>query len=527
MTEITRQQLENASTDAASLEAIVNGAASPGIHTTRLGQIIKTLAKIMADLESSALSDKFLFDTVTTMGDPGTGDIRFNNATIASVTAIAFSALSAMTGNPNVRNLINSWDDTTTNPRATIMIRKLNSPSTFAVFNINNSITDNTSWLQIPVTYITGNGTFANGDQLYVSVSRAGLAGAGDMTGPGVSNDNRIVRMDGTTGKVVQQSSVTLDDSGNFSGVAEVQFTNTTAKVAPTSTGFDLYSSNGSVVAQVRNNAFAVTNSGFVVDHGSAASRDDQFRQDHTSGGGNILFDWFKNPASAGWIKLLYGRSLDSAAAIKEQTMIGFYADAITAGAENGRQMFFTRQAGIWANKFNIAKGLTADGRTDFADGTINANELYVLNQKVMTPVQIVNAEVTATTTGTTIIPFDNTIPQNTEGNEYMSLAITPKFSNSLLEIDVVINASCSVAALCAAALFWDSNANAICTFIGGRDAGAGYSIAFKYVVAAGSTTLRTYKVRVGMDRAGTTTFNPYGFGGTSVSRMTIKEFRQ
>lgn len=39
----------------------------------------------------------------------------------------------------------------------------------------------------------------------------------GDVVGPGVATDNAIVRFDGTTGKLVQNSSVTIDDSGNMS----------------------------------------------------------------------------------------------------------------------------------------------------------------------------------------------------------------------------------------------------------------------------------------------------------------------
>lgn len=39
----------------------------------------------------------------------------------------------------------------------------------------------------------------------------------GDVAGPGSATDNAIARFDGTTGKVVQNSSVTIDDSGNIS----------------------------------------------------------------------------------------------------------------------------------------------------------------------------------------------------------------------------------------------------------------------------------------------------------------------
>lgn len=42
-----------------------------------------------------------------------------------------------------------------------------------------------------------------------------------DVTGPGSSTDNAITRFDGTTGKVIQNSGATIDDSGNITAVGE------------------------------------------------------------------------------------------------------------------------------------------------------------------------------------------------------------------------------------------------------------------------------------------------------------------
>ena len=44
-----------------------------------------------------------------------------------------------------------------------------------------------------------------------------------------------------------------------------------------------------------------------------------------------------------------------------------------------------------------------------------------------------------AVATGTTQIPSDDTIPQNTEGDEYMTLAFTPNSATSTLIIQVTI----------------------------------------------------------------------------------------
>lgn len=44
-------------------------------------------------------------------------------------------------------------------------------------------------------------------------------SGSGDVTGPGSATDNAVVRFDGTTGDLIQNSVVTIDDSGNVAGV--------------------------------------------------------------------------------------------------------------------------------------------------------------------------------------------------------------------------------------------------------------------------------------------------------------------
>jgi len=41
--------------------------------------------------------------------------------------------------------------------------------------------------------------------------------------------------------------------------------------------------------------------------------------------------------------------------------------------------------------------------------------------------VQVVNFSTSDHATGTTVLPYDNTIPQKTEGHQYISVSITPK----------------------------------------------------------------------------------------------------
>lgn len=62
--------------------------------------------------------------------------------------------------------------------------------------------------------YIKGSGAGTNTG--WVQLESA-TSGSGDVNGPGASTDNALVRFDGTGGKTVQNSGITVNDSGNVS----------------------------------------------------------------------------------------------------------------------------------------------------------------------------------------------------------------------------------------------------------------------------------------------------------------------
>lgn len=142
---------------------------------------------------------------------------------------------------------------------------------------------------------------------------------------------------------------------------------------------------------------------------------------------------------------------------------------------------------------------------------------------------QVVNQTLVTSTTGTTTVPNDDTIPQNTEGDEYLSLAITPKSATSVLRIDVRWRGSNTAAGTLIAALFQDSTAGALAAT--GTTIASGNPLAelnIGHYMTSGTTSATTFKVRVGNTAAGTTRMNGLAgsrfLGGVLSSSITITE---
>jgi hypothetical protein len=142
---------------------------------------------------------------------------------------------------------------------------------------------------------------------------------------------------------------------------------------------------------------------------------------------------------------------------------------------------------------------------------------------------QVVHTQSGAVATGTTTIPLDDTIPQNTEGTEFMTRAITPTSSTNKLIIDVVFNGAHSAGAVYVA-LFQDTTADAIAVSGVINSASDLDVVSFRHEMTAGTTSSTTFKVRAGSNAAGTITFNGRSsarlFGGVMASSIRIAEIR-
>jgi hypothetical protein len=145
--------------------------------------------------------------------------------------------------------------------------------------------------------------------------------------------------------------------------------------------------------------------------------------------------------------------------------------------------------------------------------------------------IQVVIATTNTFASTTNTIPLDDTIPQNTEGAEFLTCSITPKFSTSKLYIDVVFNTVCNTSsALSTIALFQDSTASALIACWGVSSVGNGPPppMVMSYSMTSGTTSSTTFKVRGGQNSAGTFQVNGSSgaryLGGAMISFIKITE---
>lgn len=148
--------------------------------------------------------------------------------------------------------------------------------------------------------------------------------------------------------------------------------------------------------------------------------------------------------------------------------------------------------------------------------------------------VQVVNYQTGTYATGSTQIPEDNTIPQSAEGDQYMSLAVTPTNASNKLKIEVTWIGGCADTQGFCVALFQDSTAGALACAVG-RAAGIDQptTVSFIHYMTAGTTNTTTFKVRAGASTGSTALWfngqqisgSPGGvYGGVLASSITITE---
>lgn len=170
----------------------------------------------------------------------------------------------------------------------------------------------------------------------------------------------------------------------------------------------------------------------------------------------------------------------------------------------------------------------TTGAFTPYANATITAAAL-----PAGSIVDVQSAAYTSSSSFSSVIPTDGTIPQSGEGTQILSVSITPKKNtNKVLAIFTchgAINASPGYHLV--AALFKNSDTDAI-ESRAGHSAQADFvtTVSFNKVDSPASTSAQTYKVRVGPNASATGYVNGNSggnlFGGVSTATLVLLEIQ-
>lgn len=142
--------------------------------------------------------------------------------------------------------------------------------------------------------------------------------------------------------------------------------------------------------------------------------------------------------------------------------------------------------------------------------------------------IQSVEGTYAANAALTAQIPYDDTVPQVTEGTQIISVSLTPKFSNSKLRCRFTGQASYSGVDNVTAALFTGASANAFAAQSLVDDSGRTLSFAFERTISPATTSAVTVSARVGPAAAISVYFNGATagrrLGGASCATLVVEE---
>ena len=157
-----------------------------------------------------------------------TGAVTLTTTNIAEGTNLYYTDARARASNSAGTGI--SYDNTTgviTNaaPDQTVVLTDgtaIDVTGTYPNFTINNTAPDQT------VVLTAGTGISTSGTYPNFTITNTSPSAGGDVVGPASATDNAIARYNLTTGKLIQNSLVIVDDSGNVTGVNTLTATNLT-----------------------------------------------------------------------------------------------------------------------------------------------------------------------------------------------------------------------------------------------------------------------------------------------------------
>jgi len=122
------------------------------------------------------------FSTTTTDSDPGAGKLRFNNATVGSVTFLYIDNTDL--NGVSATTFLDSFDDANSGSnRGTVIVRSLVDSAAFLVGYVSGAVIDGTGYRKVPVTWKSGTTRPADATNVSLTFAAAGPQGAAGSDG--------------------------------------------------------------------------------------------------------------------------------------------------------------------------------------------------------------------------------------------------------------------------------------------------------------------------------------------------------
>lgn len=145
---------------------------------------------------------RYIYSSNLEETEPPAGRLKFDKGPteLAAATSLRISETDGDGG--AMAAYLATWDDsTTTASRGYIVLRKIGTPGTFAVFSVTGALVDKGAWDTIPIAFVSGGGTLTTLDPVSVEFYRTGDKGSTGAEGaPGGTGSEGPKGSTGLTG---------------------------------------------------------------------------------------------------------------------------------------------------------------------------------------------------------------------------------------------------------------------------------------------------------------------------------------
>lgn len=208
----------------------------------------------------------------------------------------------------------------------------------------------------------------------------------------------------------------------------------------------------------------------------------------------------------------------------------GIYTDVTGASEDSVLGVSLRVAGGALDEKYRLASTSTAN-KVTFTHAATSDRTITIPDKDLTLGVGSIVAEsyneTTTSASGTTLIPFDTSIPQSGEGFQVMTGTITHVSTSNKVEVIFDAWGACTVDNDIAIALFQDSNTDATKVTVVPNDAENNTCHLYgHWIFTVPQTGSTTYKIRLGARLASTTTFlsGSVTFGGVAPGSLIIRE---